>query len=207
MTKPILTTTDLSSYGKTARLILAEKGVDYDLNKVEFASLPDAIYREAFHPFAKVPAFQHGEVRLYETAAIAQYVDEVFDGPALQPTDPVARAQMRKWICISDAYVYPAAITGLIMERVVAPMNGGAANEELIARSLPEIARVIDVIEAELEGQDYLAGSLSLADFFCATVLSFLPLAPEGQGLLEGKVNVGAWIGRMTTRESYAQAA
>jgi glutathione S-transferase len=38
MTKPILTTTDLSSYGKTARLILAEKNVDYDLHKVEFTA-------------------------------------------------------------------------------------------------------------------------------------------------------------------------
>lgn len=207
MTKPILTTTDLSSYGKTARLILAEKGVDYELNKVDFARLPEDAYRGAHHPFAKVPALQHGDVHLYETAAIAQYVDEAFEGPSLQPSDLVARAQMRKWICISDAYVYPAAITGLIMERVVAPMNGGEADEELIAASLPEIARVIEVIDRELQGQDYLAGKLSLADFFSATILSFLPLAPEGPALLDGKENVGAWLSRMTARESFAQAA
>ncbi len=207
MTKPILTTTDLSSYGKTARLILAEKGVDYDLHKVEFANLGAAAYRSAHHPFAKVPTFRHGDVRLYETAAIAQYVDEAFEGPSLQPADPVSRAQMRKWICIADAYVYPTVITGLIMERVVAPMNGGDANEKLIAASLPEIARVLDVIESELAHQDYLAGALSLADFFSATMLSFLPLAPEGAGLLEGKDAVGAWISRMTERASFAEAA
>lgn len=207
MTKPILTTTDLSSYGKTARLILAEKNVDYDLHKVEFASLGGDDYRASHHPFAKVPAFRHGDVHLYETAAIAQYVDEAFEGPSLQPVDPMARAQMRKWICVADAYVYPAVITGLVMERVVAPMNDLEPNEEVIAASLPEIARVLDVIEHELAGRDYLAGSLSLADFFNATMLSFLPLAPEGAGLLEGREAVSAWIARMTERESYAQAA
>ncbi len=207
MTKPILTTTELSSYGKTARLILAEKGVDYDLNKVEFSSLPETAYRSAHHPCAKVPSFRHGDVHLYETTAIAQYVDEVFAGPSLQPTEPVARAQMRKWICVADAYVYPAVITGLIMERVVAPMNGGDANEELIAASLPEITRVLEVIEQELDHQEYLAGALSLADFFSATMLSFLPLAPEGADLMKGKDNVAAWIERMTARDSFAQAA
>lgn len=207
MTKPILTTTDLSSYGKTARLILAEKNVDYDLHKVEFTGLGNEDYRSVHHPFAKVPAFRHGDVNLYETAAIAQYIDEAFEGPSLQPVDPVARAQMRKWICVADAYVYPAVITGLVMERVVAPLNGIDANEELIAAALPEITRVLDVIEHELADRDYLAGSLSLADFFNATMLSFLPLAPEGAGLLEGREALGAWIARMTERESYAQAA
>jgi glutathione S-transferase len=207
MTKPILTTTDLSSYGKTARLILAEKNVDYDLHKVEFMSLGEEDYRAVHHPFAKVPAFRHGDVHLYETAAIAQYVDEVFEGPSLQPVDPVARAQMRKWICVADAYVYPSAITGLVMERVVAPMNEVEANEELIAAALPEIARVLDVIEHELADREYLVGSLSIADFFNATMLSFLSLAPEGASLLEGREAVSAWIARMTERESYAQAA
>ncbi len=207
MTKPILTTTDLSSYGKTARLILAEKNVDYDLHKVEFMSLGEEDYRDAHHPFAKVPAFRHGDVHLYETAAIAQYVDEVFEGPSLQPVDPVTRAQMRKWICVADAYVYPSVITGLVMERVVAPMNEVEANEELIAAALPEIARVLDVIEHELADRDYLVGSISIADFFNATMLSFLPLAPEGASLLEGREAVSAWISRMTERESYAHAA
>jgi glutathione S-transferase len=114
---------------------------------------------------------------------------------------------MRKWICVADAYIYPAVITGLVMERVVAPLNGIESNEELIATSLPEIARVLDVIEHELADRDYLAGSLSLADFFNATMLSFLPLAPEGAGLLEGRQALGAWIARMTERKSYAQAA
>ena len=39
----------------------------------------------ALHPFDRVPIFQHGDFTLYETSAIATYVDEAFEGPALSP--------------------------------------------------------------------------------------------------------------------------
>ena len=71
----------LSTYVRSARLALEEKGVGYEMAPIEFGSkeLLD------LHPFGKIPAFAHGDVRLYETSAIVRYVDESFDGPAKLP--------------------------------------------------------------------------------------------------------------------------
>ena len=104
-----------STYVRTARLALEEKGVDYDLE--EFNFIADGMPAEhlARNPFGKVPAFSHGDTVLYETVAIARYVDEAFDGPALQPGDAEGRARMVQASAIVDNYAYPSAITGVVI--------------------------------------------------------------------------------------------
>jgi glutathione S-transferase len=71
-----------STYTRTIRLVLEEKGVDYELNEVDLLSgqnhAPDHLER---HPWGKVPAFEHDGFRLFETFAIGRYVDEAFPGP------------------------------------------------------------------------------------------------------------------------------
>ena len=67
-----------SSYTWTARMVAEEKGISHDLEPIEFGS--DAL--KALHPFGKIPIMTHGDLTLYETAAICRYIDEAFDGPA-----------------------------------------------------------------------------------------------------------------------------
>ena len=83
-----------SSYVRTVRLVLEEKAVAYELVPVSFGS--DELL--AVQPFGKIPAFAHGDFRLYETSAICRYVDETFDGLALTPNDARGRARMEQWI-------------------------------------------------------------------------------------------------------------
>src|SRR5918994_5343444 len=64
----------ISTYVRSVRMALAEKGVSYDL--VEgWADHPEIAKRQ---PFGKIPAFRHGDFELYEAFAIARYVDEAF---------------------------------------------------------------------------------------------------------------------------------
>ena len=86
MTDVVLYGTPLSPYVRTARMALAEKGVGYTLKPVD---LKDPAYRR-LHPYARLPAMEHGRLRLFETAAITRYIDEAFDGPTLQPVDGAA---------------------------------------------------------------------------------------------------------------------
>ena len=75
-----------STYVKVVRLILTEKGVDYRFHDTETEMyLPVHLAR---HPFGRVPVLQHDDFLLYETSAIAAYVDEVFDEPKLTPVEP-----------------------------------------------------------------------------------------------------------------------
>lgn len=84
--KPRLFGADYSVYVRIVRLVLAEKGIDYDLVPVDiFAeSGPPPGYLDR-HPFGRIPAFEHEGFRLYETGAIARYIDEAFPGISLQP--------------------------------------------------------------------------------------------------------------------------
>jgi glutathione S-transferase len=112
MAKPIVYGPVYSTFTRTARLALEEKGVDYDLVEVDLLAgatkTPEHLAR---HPFAKVPAFEHDGFALYETDAIARYVNEVFPGPDLVPADSRSRARMAQAISIISGYAYPCMIT------------------------------------------------------------------------------------------------
>ena len=95
--------------------------VDVDMLKGAH-KLPEHVAR---HPFGRVPVIDHDGFRLYETTAITRYIDELFPGEKLQPTDVKSRARMNQVIGIVDAYAYDAIIVGLVMQRFVAPLVGG----------------------------------------------------------------------------------
>ena len=59
-----------SSYTWSARMACEEKGISHDLEAIEFGSDE----HKALHPFAKIPVMKHGDLVLYETAAICQYI-------------------------------------------------------------------------------------------------------------------------------------
>ena len=76
MGRPVVYGADYSVYVRIVRLALHEKGVDYDLIPVDvFAEGGPPAWYFDFHPFGRIPAFEHEGLRLYETTAIARYVD------------------------------------------------------------------------------------------------------------------------------------
>ena len=79
MAKPILYGPGYSTYTRAARLAMEEKGVDYELVEVDFISGGFSDEYLERQPFAKVPAFEHDGLELYETPAILRYIDEAFD--------------------------------------------------------------------------------------------------------------------------------
>ncbi len=92
----------ISPYAFTAFVALEEKGVDYAVTEV---SLGDGEHKQAEYArrsvTGRVPMLVHGEFALAESSAIAEYVDEAFDGPRLMPADPEDRARARQvmaWI-------------------------------------------------------------------------------------------------------------
>src|SRR4029077_13499870 len=105
---------------------------------------------------------------IYETSAIASYVDEAFGGPRLTPNDVKARGRMNQWISAVNSYYYPYMIYHVTHERLVFPELGIASNEKVVAHALPKVEVALRVLERELaHGQNFLLGSeLSIADFY-----------------------------------------
>lgn len=191
-----------STYARTARLALEEKGVAYTLEEVDILSganrTPEHLARQ---PFGKVPAFEHDGFALFETLAIARYVDEAFPGPALQPADAQGRARMTQICAIIDAYGYKAIIGQLFWQLAIVPMQGGAPDMDVVEAGLRATEQVLDVIEGLAAGGATLcAGGVSLADLFLAPVVEYLAMTPPGATALAGRPKLAAWWAGFQTR-------
>jgi glutathione S-transferase len=188
----------LSTYVNIVRLVLTHKGVAFDFHDLE----PDMgkPAHLALHPFNRVPILDHEGFRLYETAAIATYVDEAFPGPSLQPVDVRERARMNQWISALNSYYYPYVAYHLAHERLIYPALGIAPDEKVVAVALPKIALGLEVMERELaHGRAFLIEERpTLADFFMLPTMTTLSLTPEGPGLLAERPRILAWLARMS---------
>lgn len=205
--RPCVFGTPDSVYVRIVRLTLMEKGVDHDLVPVDpFAAegLPPA-YGER-HPFGRIPAFEHDGFRLYETGAIARYVDEAFAGPSLLPDTMQARARANQIISIADSYAYRPLVWGVYVERVEKPAEGQGVDAARLAGALNEARLCLAAIEALMAGSPFLAGNeLSLADLYLAPMADYCRQAPEGAALLAAHPGLAAWWARMAARPSLRQ--
>ncbi|PWK72857.1 glutathione S-transferase family protein [Aminobacter sp. AP02] len=203
-TKPRLFGADYSVYVRAVRLVLAEKGVAYDLTPVDvFASEGVPAAHLARQPFGRIPAFEHNGFSLYETGAITRYVDEVFDGPRLQSSDPLKRARANQIISIADNYVYPILVWGIYVERVSKPSKDGVANEAAISAALPRAVVCLKALSELMGRGTWLAGAeLSLADLHAAPMFHYFLLTQEGRDMMQRHVNLASWWVRMAARPS-----
>lgn len=83
-----------SIFVRTTRMAFQEKGVGYCLT----AAGPHTPQVDALHPFGKIPVMRQGDFTLFESKAIATYVDLAFEGPALVPREPKRAALVEQWI-------------------------------------------------------------------------------------------------------------
>jgi len=97
------------------RLVLAEKGLDFDGEIIRLRERdqhrPEYL---AKNPFGLVPMLEHDGKVVVESNVINEYLDDVFPDPALRPTDPFRLAQMRTWTRMTDENIHAAAgvVTG-----------------------------------------------------------------------------------------------
>jgi len=202
MTKPILYGADYSVYVRIARMTLEEKGVDYELVPLDVFSADGvpAWYLE-HHPFGRIPAFEHDGFRLFETSAIARYVDETFDGPALQAADPRGRARIGQITGMLDAHGYRAMVWDVAVER----LEKVPADEELIASGLGKAETVLKVLASlKAKGPWLLGEQLTLADLHAAPVVAYFLKVTEGRDMLARFADVQDWYVRIAARPSFA---
>jgi glutathione S-transferase len=193
-----------SVYTRIARLTLEEKGVAYTLHETEIFG-PDGVPAEHFarHPFGRIPVLEHGGFQIYETTAIARYVDESCPGPSLQPADPRARARMNQVVGILDSYAYRPMVWGVFVERLRLPLSGGVPDEARIAQSLAAARTCLSALVPLVEGTPFLvAPHLTLADVHAFPILAYLALAPEGRQLLAEFPVLDDWLTMMNSRAS-----
>ena len=190
--------TPLSTYVRTCRMACMEKEVPYELDPLA----PQSPEQKAMQPWGSVPAMTHGDVRIYESLAICNYIDHAFDGPPLQPADPLANALCWQWTSVFIQYLYRPAID-IVLQRLVVPAQGGEPDEALVESSVPKSDKALVALEGALDGRTCFAGdAASLADYMVLPVLHYLKMTPEGETLLAPRANIARWQAVIDERKS-----
>jgi glutathione S-transferase len=205
MAKPRLLGAAYSCYVQIARLALAEKRVDYELVPVDvFAARgPPSWYLE-HQPFGRIPSFEQDDFRLFETAAITRYVDEAFDGPALQPADARGRARMTQIVSMLDAYGYRPMVWDVYVECIDKPAEGKPGDEAVIAAGLQKSRACLAALaNLKADGGWLLGEQLTLADLHAAPMFAFFAKTPEGAAMIGEFTVLADWWGRMQALPSF----
>jgi glutathione S-transferase len=207
MSQPIVHGPAISTYVRSVRLALHEKGVGHELKEVDIvAGAHKQPPHTSRHPFGKVPAFEHDGSTFYETSAILRYIDEVFPGPALLPSTPKGRVLANQVMSIVDSYGYTPSVANIFIPRVLVPMLGGETDMEKVEGAKAPAALFVKELERLLGSQQFYGGAnVSLADLHVFPVITYLAATPEGKTILESAPNLRGWLGRIAKRPS-AQA-
>lgn len=159
---------------RKARLCLYEKGVAFERQVIslETGEEHEDWFRK-LNPKGLIPVLVHGDRVLTESSVIAQYVDEIFDGPPLMPTDPSWRARARYWMNRIDIYMHVPHHTAICYAIVFRhdyqeALGGPEAYREYLAQFPPTlpVEILLDVYEKGLTSSWFRNGLRAYTDLF-----------------------------------------
>ena len=204
MTGIVLYGFDGSTYVRTVRMLLAEKGARYEqvpVNKGE-PRQPEHVGR---HPFGKVPVLDHDGFRIIETGAIAPYLDDVLPGPSFTPDSSKDRARMRMAMGIVDSYGNGALIA--VAGYHLFPDFIGGADEEARTHGIAGSRRVLQELMKLRGGSAFIAGERpSLGDFYLAPLCFLVSLTPDANEVF-AVVGFAGWWEQIQAMPSYQATA
>jgi glutathione S-transferase len=187
-----------SIFPRRIRIALREKGIPCDEVLVD---LPGGATRSPefrrLNPFGQVPVLEDGDLVLYESIAILEYLEETHPSPPLLPRDAVDRAHARQLMLTSGDHLAPAFKRWVM--RFFTPETAWDRDDQ--ARAVEEIGAHLDVLESVLGDREYLVGAFSLADVCYAPFTCELEQVALGH-LLVGRPRVRAWVDRLNARPS-----
>lgn len=191
-----------SSYSRTVRVMLIEKGVPHD---VEIVNLWEPNELKKTNPIGKVPALKLDDGRvLINSPLIADYVDAKFPEPRYIPVDPELRLEAKRWEALADGTM--DAVSASLYEM---RFHGEAARSpEWLERQRGKLEAGFAALEEMLGNRAWcVADAMSLADIAIGCHLGFINLrAPQffPQGRHPGLTRL--WK-KLEGRESFKKTA
>jgi len=146
-------------FAHRTRLVLSHKQLPFELLEVDLQNKPVWFDRKV-SAYGKVPAIEHGEARIWESAVINEYLDESFPKPSLLPHEPGRRAVARIWIDYANTRFAPA--WGKLLRAPNAADEGAAKKELLESAAFIEAEGLARHSDA---GPFFLGAAPSLVDF------------------------------------------
>jgi glutathione S-transferase len=175
---------DRCPYCARVRIVLAEKGLEYEVVEVDLDDRPAWIYEK--NPLGRVPVLEEGDFLLPESAVINEYLEERWPEPALWPADPGERALGRLIVYRFDELSRP----------YYALRRGEDGAAERLDAQLAGLAE-------RLEAQPFLTGrEFGLAD---VAYVPWILRARDRMGVsLDAFPALTEWVSRLSERPSIA---
>ena len=199
---PLLYEHPLSPFAQKNKIALREKGITFDL------VIPDGMgagggggaWAQA-NPRLEVPTLVDGDVSVFDSTIIQDYIEERWPTPPLLPVGASARARVRMIEEVMDTQ-YEAATWGL-MELLVFGRATGSLRDALLAKARTQVAALNTWAEAQLgdaqwfNGTAFGWGDIAVAPFLLGAVGFGVPPAPDSK--------LAGWLERCLARPSVAQ--
>ncbi|HEY1612142.1 MAG TPA: glutathione S-transferase family protein [Rhizomicrobium sp.] len=194
----------LSPYAQKVKIALDEKGVPYQA-KMPAAigtGLPDPDFLAA-NPRGEVPALIDGEVSIFDSTIILEYIEEKWPSPGLLPDRPAARARARMVEELMDTAFEP--INWGMGEIHWFKRAEGTRARELEARAMWQARGLYGWLERTLGASEWFGG-----DRFGWADLSVVPYLNSAQSFGIGPQvgsPLGLWLAKANDRPSVQKAA
>jgi glutathione S-transferase len=192
-----------SNYVRSVRMLCEEKGIIYKLTP----SRPHSPEVNAIHPAGQIPVMRHGDITLFESKAIATYIDRTFPGQTFIPHDTLEGAQVEQWVSYGNVKVDRWIMREFVVPSVFFDKTKGPDTAR-IAAALPEIDRCCKALDDGVAETGHLVGSrLTYADMNVIPMLSMLLNFPAGKDILAKCGSLSAYVARLTDLPSFKNTA
>src|SRR5271154_5731756 len=146
-------------FGQKVRIILAEKGLSYELVEIDLAQgeqrRPDFL---RLNPFGRVPVLVDEDTVIYDSTIIAEYLEDEYPEPPLLPPVGVSALRARARILEDFADTSFTPQVGQLMSEMQKPES------DRDPARIQRVQRALDFLNRELQGQEFLATQFSVAD-------------------------------------------
>ena len=182
--------------------LLEELGLAYDLERFK---LGDPAMRAPeylkVHPMGRVPTLQDGDVTLFESGAIVQYVLAKFGNGRLVPdAGSLNFAAYLQWLHYAEGMIMPPVNT-IVVETILLPED--RRNQVNVDRATKLLTRMLSAVDAHLDGREFLAGDFSGADIMTGHACT---VAKRLGADISGMPNVSSYIERINARPALQKA-
>lgn len=192
----------LSLFTAKVRIALAEKDIPYELVSVPFSRkdgyspmLPEML---AINPKGQVPVLIDGDVSVYDSTLILEYLEERYPEPPLYPRDLKGRVRCRQLEAASDEIFFPHVFE--LITEVFYKADPAARDGARIEKAKAAIAAEYERLDRELAGGEFLCDRFTIADI--AYFLTMMFAISLGAPPSAATPNVAAWSARMAARPS-----
>ncbi|MFV0298887.1 MAG: glutathione S-transferase family protein [Hyphomicrobiaceae bacterium] len=192
-----------SNYVRSVRMLCEEKGVPYKLTP----SRPHSPEVDAIHPAGQIPCLSHGDTTIFESKAIATYIDKAFPGQKFIPDDARGAAAVEQWVSYGNGKVDKWIMREFVVPSVFYDKAKGPDTARINA-AVPEIDKCAKVLDDALAKSVYLAGnSLSYADMNVLPMLATAMGFPATKEVIEKYPKLKAYVAKLSELPSFKNTA